>query len=172
MADTQNDTADEVEVEDGPSVDTSPRATVRDTDPQSVETGGLSDAELIARRSADIHEREAKSNEHVKVFVLPPGPKPTEANGYDHAANKAATRQYALSGGLRPVGELDDVRLVSIKQHDNGVSWLLTYAVEVVPVERGLEPSGPDFVTSGEDVSTNTTGTGHSSDTSDPKPPA
>lgn len=130
-----------------------------------------SDAELIALRSADIDADKAKNDEHVKVFVLPPGPKPTEANGYDHSANKAATRQYALNGGLRPVSDdLDSVRLVSIKQHENGASWVLTYAVKVTPVERGLEPSGPDFVTGGEDVSTNSTGTGHSSDTSDPKP--
>lgn len=162
--------ATEKSVDDEANVPTRP--TQRDTDPQLAETAGLSDAEIIARRSADIHASEAKGGEHVKVFILPPGPKPTEANGYDHAANKAATRQYALSGGLRPVGDLDDVRLVSIKQHDNGVSWVLTYAVKVTPVERGLEPTGPDFVTSGQDVSTNSTGTGHSSDTSDPKPPA
>lgn len=123
----------------------------------------LSDGEIIARRSADIDTAEAKGGEHVKVFVLPPGPKPTEANGYDHAANKAATRQYAISQGMRPTG---DVRLVSIKQHDNGISWTLTYAVPVGVAERIGDPSGPDIVSQGEDAPTNTDGAGHSSDTS------
>lgn len=128
----------------------------------------LSDAAIIARRSADIHTDEAKNGEHVKVFVLPPGPKPTEANGYDHSANKAAVRQYALSQGMRPTGDsVDDVRLVSIKQHVNGISWVLTYAVPVLVAERIAEPSGPDIVTGGEDVSTNTDKAGHSSDTSE-----
>lgn len=126
----------------------------------------LSDAEIIARRSADIHTDEAKGNEHVKVFVLPPGVKPTEANGYDHDANKAATRQYALSQGMRPIS---DVRLVSIKQHANGVSWVLTYAVEVAVAERIAEPSGPDIVLQGEDAPANTDGTGNTPDTTDEK---
>ena len=123
----------------------------------------LSDAEIIARRSADIHTEEAKENEHVKVFVLPPGVKPTEANGYDHDANKAATRQYAISQGMRPIG---DVRLVSIKQHANGISWGLTYAVPVAVAERIAEPSGPEIVLQGEDAPTNTDGNGHTPDTS------
>ena len=122
----------------------------------------LSDNAIIARRSADIHTKTAKNGEHVKVFVLPPGPKPTEKNGYDHAANEAATRQYAISQGMRPVG---DVRLVSIEQHENGVSWNLTYAVPVAVDERLDKPSEPDIVTQGEDVPVNTKGAGHSSDT-------
>ena len=124
----------------------------------------LSDAEIIARRSADIHTEEAKGNEHIKVFVLPPGVKPTEANGYDHDANKAATRQYAISQGMRPIG---DVRLVSIKQHANGISWVLTYAVPVAVAERIAEPSGPEIVLQGEDAPANTDGNGHAPDTSD-----
>lgn len=118
-----------------------------DTETPPVETDGtvevegttdtLSDAQIIARRSADISADEATNNEHVKVFVLPPGAKPTVANGYAHEANYAATRQYAISQGLRPTG---DVRLVSIKQHGPGTgnerSWALTYAVAVKPVER------------------------------------
>lgn len=91
----------------------------------------LTDGQIIARKSADVSA--ASSDEHRKVFVLPPGPKPTEANGYDHAANKAATVQYLISQGMRPTGE---VRLVSIKQHENGVSWVLTYAVPVVPAAK------------------------------------
>lgn len=145
MADTQNDdgTVDEV-------------------------TGArLSDAEIIARRSADIHAKAATKHEHVKEFVLPPGPKPTAANGYDHAANEAATRQYALNQGMRPVG---DVRLVSISQHKNGISWVCKYAVEVAVDEKITEPSEADIVTQGKDISTNTDGAGHSSDTSDKRP--
>lgn len=126
----------------------------------------LSDAEIIARRSADIHTKKAKNGEHVKIFVLPPGPKPTEANGYDHAANEAATRQYAISQGMRPVGK---VRLVSTEQHVNGISWVLTYAVKVAVAEKITEPSKPDIVTEGKDAPANTEGTGHSSDTSDEK---
>ena len=126
----------------------------------------LSDAEIIARRSADIHTEEAKGNEHVKVFVLPPGVKPTEANGYDHSANKAATRQYAISQGMRPIG---DVRRVSIEQHANGVSWVLTYAVPVAVAERIAPPSGLDIVLQGEDAPANTDENGHEPDTSDEK---
>lgn len=116
-------------------------ATEADSTVDEVTLEPLSDAEIIARRSADIHAEEAKGNEHVKLFVLPPGVKPTGANGYDHSANKAATRQYAISQGLRPIG---DVRLVSIKQHANGISWVLTYAVPVAVAERIAEPSGPE----------------------------
>ena len=135
------------------------------TDPTIDEVTGeaLSDAEIIARRSADIHTEEAKGGEHVKVFVLPPGVKPTAANGYDHSANKAATRQYAISQGMRPIG---DVRLVSIKQHANGISWVLTYAVPVAVAERIAEPSGPEIVLRGEDAPSNTGENGRTPDTS------
>ena len=141
-------------------------ATEADSTVDEVTLEPLSDAEIIARRSADIHEDEAKDNEHVKVFVLPPGVKPTEANGYDHSANKAATRQYALSQGMRPIG---DVRLVSTKQHVNGISWVLTYAVEVAVAERIAPPSGPDIVLQGEDAPANADENGHEPDTSDEK---
>lgn len=141
-------------------------ATEADSTVDEVTLEPLSDAEIIARRSADIHDDEAKDNEHVKVFVLPPGVKPTEANGYDHAANKAATRQYALSQGMRPIG---DVRLVSTKQHANGISWVLTYAVEVAVAERIAEPSGLEIVLQGEDAPANTGGAGHTPDTSGEK---
>jgi len=137
----------------------SDETTEEKVEPENV---GLSDAEIIARRSADIHKAEAKGNEHVKVFVLPPGPKPTEANGYDHEANKAATKQYAISQGMRPVG---DVRLVSIAQHRNKVSWVLTYAVEVAVAEKIEAPSEPHIVTGGDGAEVNTDGNGHSSDT-------
>lgn len=122
----------------------------------------LSDAEIIARRSADIHAEKAKKGEHVKVFVLPPGPKPTPSNGYDHEANKAATRQYAISQGMRPTG---GVRHVSTAQHRNGVSWVLTYAVPVAVAERIGEPSEPHIVTGGDGADVNTDGNGHASNT-------
>lgn len=106
---------------------------------------GLSDNEIIARRSADIHTETAKDHEHVKVFVLGGGiAKPTK-DGYDHEPNKAATRQYAISQGMRPNGE---TRLVSVKQHPDGVSWVVTYAQPVAVDDATLEvASGPDIVT-------------------------
>lgn len=140
------------------------------TDEQRERGTKLSNAEIIARRSADIDASAATNDEHLKVFVLPPGPKPTEANGYDHAANKAATRQYAISQGLRP--SQDDVRLVSIKQHKNKKSWVLTYGVKVVPAEFADYPlpATAEVITEAiaEDdghVPTNTDGAGHSGDT-------
>lgn len=87
----------------------------------------------IAARSADMSE---PSNTHEKQFVLGPGvgkPKSnpyTEANGYDHEPNKAATRQYAIDSGLWPTG---DVRFKSGKKHPDGESWILTYVVDVIP---------------------------------------
>lgn len=161
-------TADEPTTEEeAPSVE--PSIAKRADDPQIAETAGLTDNQVIARRSADIHTKSAKNGEHVKVFVLPPGPKPTEENGYSHEANKAATRQYAISQGMRPVGE---VRLVSIAQHENGISWNLTYAVKVAVEGEITEASEAEIVLAGKDEATaNTTGNGHTSDTSD-KPTA
>lgn len=92
----------------------------------------LTDGEIVAARSADTDE--ISTDEHVKVFVLPPGDKPTEANGFSHEANYAAVRQYAMSQGLRPTG---DVRHVSTKPYGPGkLSWAITYAVTAVPAER------------------------------------
>lgn len=140
---------------------------VEETEAAYVDSG-LTDEQIIARRSADIEADSAKDSEHVKVFVLPPGPKPIEANGYDHEANKAATRQYAISQGMRPAG---DVRLVSIKQHKNKVSWVLTYAVPVILTERAEGASEADIVLDGEDsAEVNTDGAGHSGDTSGKTP--
>lgn len=108
---------------------------------------GLSDSEIIARRSADITEDKAKSDEFVKVFVLGPCGKPTEASGYDHEPNKAATRQFAIDQGMRPVG---DVRLVSTKAHKGAENvWDLTYALPVAVDERLEYPSGPNIVSDG-----------------------
>lgn len=131
------------------------------------EEATLSDAEIIARRSADVHKSAA--TEHVKIFTLPPGPKPTEANGYDHEANKAATRQYAISQGMRPTG---DVRLVSTKQHPNGVSWNLTYSVPVAVAEKIADPSEPEIVTGGDGAAVNTDGNGNTPNSDPNKPTA
>jgi hypothetical protein len=93
----------------------------------------LTAGEIVARKSADVDK--ASSDEHVKVFVVfSPGTKPSEQNGYSHEANKAATRSYMISQGLRPTG---DVRLVSIKEHATGKGdvWDVTYAVGAVPAE-------------------------------------
>lgn len=87
----------------------------------------------IAARSADMSE---PSTTHEKVFVLGPGvgnPKSnpyTEANGFDHDPNKAATRQYAIDSGMWPTG---DVAFKSGKRHPDGSSWILTYRVPVIP---------------------------------------
>jgi hypothetical protein len=94
----------------------------------------------VAARSADMEE---PSTEHRKVFVLGPNPASpdtnpyTEAAGYDHEPNKAATRQYAIDSGLWPTG---DVRVVGrAKKHPDGVSWVLTYAVEVIPAHNAAD---------------------------------
>lgn len=90
------------------------------------------DVEVVAR-SADM---DSPSTTHEKAFVLGPSPlggksNPyTEANGYDHEPNKAATRQYAIDAGLWPTG---GVRFKSGKKHPDGVSWILTYVVDVIP---------------------------------------
>jgi hypothetical protein len=87
----------------------------------------------VAARSADMTK---PSTEHRKVFVLGPDPTSLDANpytetrGYDHEANKAATRQYMIDQGLWPTAA---VRHVSTKRHDDGRSWILTYAVEAIP---------------------------------------
>ncbi len=156
MSDEKHDETPVIEEEHEPTIGEQRKA--RDVVDSEAD---LSDPEIIARRSADIEAKEA--DEYRKVFVLPPGPKPTPANGYAHDANEAATRQYALQAGLYPTG---DVRHVSTKQHDNGVSWVLTYAVKVVPTERVLV-SEPDVALQGEDAPANTDGAGHSGDTSD-----
>lgn len=87
----------------------------------------------IAARSADM---DTPSNTHEKQFVLGPNPYAagknpyTEAAGYDHEPNKAATRQYMIDSGLWPTG---DVAHKSTKKHPDGVSWILTYTVDAIP---------------------------------------
>lgn len=155
MSDTENITADD-DVLEATEGDLDVRAAARDA--EKAEADKASDAELVAQRSADISETEA--DEHVKVFVLPPGPKPTEANGFDHGANMAATRQYMMSQGLRPTG---DVRHVSTKPYGpGGKSWALTYAVPAVPAER-FDFAEVHVITENEDPD----GDGHVSGTQD-----
>lgn len=176
MTDTKDDGAAAAAAPDAPATDAAPDkviATRSPAAPEVVPTADtnakgkrLSRGEIIANRSADIHTKKAAGNRHVKVFVLPPGPKPIEENGYDHAANKAAVIQYAISQGMRPVERgIDAVELDSIEPHDNGISWVLTYSVEVEVAEAITNASGPDVVLAGENVSTNTDGNGHAGDT-------
>lgn len=96
----------------------------------------------VAARSADMDE---PGTEHEKVFVLGPAPRGhdssnpyTEARGYDHEPNKAATRQYAIDSGLWPTG---DVEVKSAKRHPDGESWILTYAVPVIPANDAPDGS-------------------------------
>ena len=91
-------------------------------------------AEEVAERSADVDADE--STEHVKEFVLGPG-NYTEANGYNHDANKSATRQYMISAGLRPVG---DVEHVSTRTHADGKSKILKYKVTAIPAHLASAP--------------------------------
>lgn len=91
----------------------------------------------VAARSADM---EKASDTHLKAFVLPGArgkrsgpsdPSPyTEAKGFDHEPNYAATRQGAINAGLWPTGP---VKHVSTKRHEDGSSWVLTYSVSVIP---------------------------------------
>lgn len=95
----------------------------------------------VAARSADMEE---PSLTHEKTFVLGPNPYQkgrnpyTEALGYDHEPNKAATRQYAIDSGMWPTG---DVEHKSTKKHPDGESWILTYSVPVIPAHDGLDGS-------------------------------
>jgi len=105
----------------------------------------LTTPELIALKSADV--KGAESERHKKVFVLPAGPKPTEANGYAHDANKAATIQYMLGLGLRPSGE---VKLDSIKEQKTrdgrSIGWELTYSVGAIPADEYDPEDKPAYV--------------------------
>lgn len=94
------------------------------------EQAHVADAEAdteVAARSADVDE--VKAEKHRKEFVHGPG-KYTVASGFSHEANIAATRQYLINQGLRPVG---DVEHVSTRKHEDGVSVVLAYEVEAVP---------------------------------------
>jgi hypothetical protein len=108
---------------------------------EHVSDPGVPDDVEVAARSADMDK---PSTEHRKVFVLGPNSVDnstnpyTEAHDYDHEPNKAATRQYAIDQGMWPTG---DVRHVSTKRHPDGVSWVLTYAVDVIPANDAPDGS-------------------------------
>lgn len=92
----------------------------------------LDAADEVAARSADMDK---PSTEHRKVFILGPG-RYDSSTDYDHEPNKAATRQYAIDGGLWPVG---DVRFISNKLHPDGKSRVLSYGVQVEPAHNIVE---------------------------------
>lgn len=109
-------------------------ATTDELSSPAVDVAALANPDEVAARSADMEEA---SDKHRKVFVLGPDPvgdnvkNPyTEGRGYDHDANKIATRQGAINAGLWPTG---DVEFVSGKKHPDGESWVLSYDVPVVP---------------------------------------
>jgi hypothetical protein len=91
-------------------------------------------AEEVADRSADVEAD--VSVVHEKEFVLGPG-NYSAANGYNHDANKSATRQYMIAAGLRPVG---DVEHVSTRTHLDGKSKVLKYRVTAVPAHLATDP--------------------------------
>jgi len=88
----------------------------------------------VAARSADVVEHE--STRHVKVFVLAPGI--FDGRRFDHDANFAATRQYMISQGLRPIG---DVVFDDKTTNADGVSIDLTYSVEATAAVVATDPS-------------------------------
>lgn len=99
------------------------------TDPTATQAH-VSDATAsteTAARSADVDELSTET--HRKEFVQGPGVY-TEAGGFSHEANIAATRQYLINTGLRPVG---DVKYVGTSKHPDGVSKVLAYEVEAIP---------------------------------------
>lgn len=108
----------------------------------------------VAARSADM---EKPSLEHEKVFVLGPAPRGhnssnpyTEARGFDHEPNKAATRQYAIDSGLWPTGE---ARFKSASKHPDGESWALVYTVPVIPANDAPDGAqSPRVVAAGGDA--------------------
>lgn len=108
-----------------------------------------SDGEVIALRSQDVHTDSA--SEHIKVVTVGPCDKPTEKT-YDHEPDKAAVRQYAISQGMRPIG---DVRVKSTKVREGTKNvWDITYSLPVAVDERLEKPSGPDIVSDGPGKST------------------
>lgn len=101
-------------------------------DGQSV--AALPPAEEVDARSADLDHA---TTLHRKEFVLGPGVYSAKTD-YDHEPNKAATRQYAISLGLWPVG---DVRFVSNTLHEDGLSRVLTYEVDTRPAHTFTDES-------------------------------
>lgn len=129
---TEDGTAPTLEEQAEAAIDLEPGEGASDVSPE----------EEVALRSPD---QLKPSLEHVKVFVLGPG-EYTEAAGYDHEANKIATRQYAIDAGLWPTG---DVRHVSTKKHADGKSKVLTYTVPVIPAHAAPDAAPTPEVSDG-----------------------
>lgn len=95
----------------------------------------------VAARSADMDK---PGTTHEKDFVVGPNPYQTGRNpytaagGFDHEPNKAAMRQYAINAGLWPTGEAE---YKSAKRHPDGVSWILTYTIPVIPAHTAADGS-------------------------------
>lgn len=135
MTETQtNDQVDENDETVEPSIDA--RAEARATEREAVDA--VSDGALVEARTADTHATEkaerVADDKHIKVFVIPGDSEKPTASNYDHEPNIAATRQYMMSQGLRPTGDVEFKG--SEKFGPGGKSWALTYAVTAVPAER------------------------------------
>jgi hypothetical protein len=105
----------------------------------------LTDAETTALKSTDVEA--STSERHVKVFVLPAGPKPTEENGFSHEANKAATVQYMLGVGLRPTGEVELDSITEQKTVDGrSIGWELAYSVASQDASKYDPETDPVYV--------------------------
>lgn len=127
--------------------------TTEDTAPAAYVGAGLTTGQIIAARTTDTDEDSAEV--YTKVFVMAGKAKPTEDNGVDHSANKAATREFAIQNGLRPTG---DVTLKSIKRNADPKAWDVTYTVPVALTETVDGPSEGSIVTQGKDAPANTDG--------------
>lgn len=95
-------------------------------------TADAKPATEVAARSADVGD--VSTETHRKEFVHGPGVY-TEAGGFSHEANIAATRQGLINAGLRPIG---DVKHVSTKTHEDGISKVLAYEVEAIPAHLAV----------------------------------
>lgn len=95
--------------------------------------------DIVEQRTADATATKAArgvpDTDHVKVFVIPGSDVRPTASNYDHGPNIAVTRQYMMSQGLRPTGEV--VFKGAEPFGPGGKSWALTYAV-------GAEPAGTE----------------------------
>jgi hypothetical protein len=136
MTDITETEADEVEATEAQGSGLTPRAAALDAERREVDSA--TDGELVEARTADTSATKVAAKvpdeQHVKVFVIPGDePKPTASN-YDHDPNIAATRQYMMSQGLRPMGDV--VFKGAEPFGPGGKSWALTYAVPAVPAER------------------------------------
>lgn len=92
----------------------------------------------VAERSADLDA--ARSRNHRKVFRV----FDWVEEGFNHADNMRATRQYMVSHGLRPVG---DVSFVGAKPYDERNTDLV-YEVQAIPAQVATDPAQANVVVS------------------------